>query len=325
MLPGSMSSCANIRKRIPASIAMQLFWAEYLEMTAGAFTLLFFAYVSLLITWPIFLWLEKATPAHTNTPHSNYSLNWKITWSNLLLAPCFVALMVWATVYVAGMTGLPRLSLPTSELSVGIPVLDIILQGSVIFFTACFLLEFSYYWWHRAQHQIPVLWELHKLHHSDENLNATTIYRSHFLEPTGQALFRGLTIGLIFDTTESPQTILAIVAAGLLPAIWDYFIHANVRIDALHRLLPFFSIPQYHWIHHSKLPQHRDKNFAIFLPMFDIAFGTYYRSKMDEYPPTGLSSGEKIESLWKAHAGPFTAWAQMLKNRKIPIPDKHPN
>jgi sterol desaturase/sphingolipid hydroxylase (fatty acid hydroxylase superfamily) len=79
--------------------------------------------------------------------------------------------------------------------------------------------------------------------------------------------------------------------------------------------MPFFSVPQYHWIHHSKMPQHQDKNFAIWLPMFDVAFGSYYRPSVDEYPASGLSSGEKIESLWEAQTGPFSAWLQMLKNR----------
>ena len=107
--------------------------------------------------------------------------------------------------------------------------------------------------------------------------------------------------------------------------VWDYFIHANVRIDALNRLMPFFSAPQFHWIHHSKLPQHQDKNFAIWLPMYDIAFGSYYRPQVDEYPPTGLSTGEKIETLWKAQAGPFIAWKQMLSNRNTRRLSEHPN
>ena len=44
---------------------------------------------------------------------------------------------------------------------------------------------------------------------------------------------RGLTIGLVFDLGGQPQTLLAIFTAGLLPPVWDFFIHANVRIDAL--------------------------------------------------------------------------------------------
>jgi sterol desaturase/sphingolipid hydroxylase (fatty acid hydroxylase superfamily) len=136
---------------------------------------------------------------------------------------------------------------------------------------------------------------------------------------------KGLTIGLIFDITEAPQTIIAIVAGGLLPVLWDYFIHANVRIDALNRLMPFFSVPQYHWIHHSKMPEHQDKNFSIWLPMFDVAFGSYYHPRVDEYPQTGLSSGEKIESVWEAQAGPFIAYGRMLKNRKTGRFTENPN
>jgi sterol desaturase/sphingolipid hydroxylase (fatty acid hydroxylase superfamily) len=306
-------------------MAMQELGTEYLELATGTFAVLFLAYLSLLLSWPFFLVLEKITPAQKGTPSSNYKLNWKITFSNLLLAPAFAAFIVLLTITFVSVAGLPRLSASTSEISIGIPLVDIFLQGTVIFLTACFLGDFSYYWWHRAQHKMPFLWELHKLHHSDENLNTTTIYRSHFLEPAGQSLVKGLTIGLIFDTTEIPQTVLAIVAGGLLPVVWDYFIHANVRIDALNRLLPFFSVPQYHWIHHSKLPEHQDKNFAIWLPMYDIAFGSYYRPRIDEYPQTGLSSGEKIESVWEAQAGPFMAWARMLKNRKARQLRERPN
>jgi sterol desaturase/sphingolipid hydroxylase (fatty acid hydroxylase superfamily) len=288
---------------------------DYLELLMGTFTVLMFAYLSLLLSWPFFLLLEKLSPVIRGTPRSNYLLNWKITCSNLLLAPAFNAFIVFMTIALVAALGLPRLSVSTAAISIGIPSMDIVLQGAVIFFTACFLGDFSYYWWHRAQHTIPVLWEMHKLHHSDENLNTTTIYRSHFLEPAGQSLVRGITIGLIFDTTEAPQTALAIVAGGLLPVLWDYFIHANVKFDALYRLMPFFSVPQYHWIHHSREPEHQDKNFAIWLPMYDIAFGSYYKPRIDEYPPTGLSTGEKIETLWDAQAGPIITWAGMLRGK----------
>jgi sterol desaturase/sphingolipid hydroxylase (fatty acid hydroxylase superfamily) len=292
---------------------MQEFWAEFLTKAPEAFVVLFFGYSSLLVTWPGFLWLEKITPVNEFTPRANYWLNWKITFSNLLLAPAFSAVVVVSTVLFAGAMGLPGLKLSTVELSLGVPVLDIFLQGAVIFLVACFLGDFSYYWWHRAQHTLPFLWEMHKLHHSDENLNSTTIYRSHFLEPAGQALFRGLTIGLIFDTSDASQTALAIIAGGFLPVLWDYFIHANVRIDALNRLLPIFSNPQYHWIHHSKMPEHQDKNYAIWLPVFDVLFGSFYRPRVDEYPPTGLATGERIETVWEAQTGPLVAWAQAIK------------
>lgn len=291
---------------------MDTFWITYQEQFAAAAIGLFLGYLSLLLSWPGFLWLEKKSPAQPGVPRANYRFNWLITFSNLILAPSFAAAIGVFTLLVTDRVGLPSLQLATDGVGFGIPAIDLLLQGALIFLVACFLGDFSYYWWHRAQHTFPVLWELHKLHHSDENLNTTTIFRSHFLEPAGQALFRGLSIGLLFDTT--PESIFAAVTGGLLLGLWDFFIHANVRFDALYRLTPFFSNPQFHWIHHSKLPQHQDKNFSIWLPLFDVAFGSYYKPEVNEYPPTGLSSGEKIETLWDAQAGPLIAWGRGIRN-----------
>ena len=291
---------------------MAALWADYLAKVPQVYVVLFYAYMSLVVSWPLFLLLEKLTPVVPHTPRSNFWLNWRITASNLVLSPLLSSLVIAATAALALWLDLPGFQLNTSGLGVGVPLLDTLLQGMVIFLTACFLGDFSYYWWHRAQHQIPFLWEMHKLHHSDENLNTTTIYRSHFTESAGQALFRGLSVGLVFDPAQAPQTLLAVVAGGLLLVLWDYFIHANVRIDALHRLLPFFSTPQYHWVHHSRLPQYQDKNFAIWLPLYDVVFGSYYRPALDEYPPTGLASGEKIETVWAAQSGPLLAWSAMV-------------
>ena len=292
---------------------MQTFWAGFLHEIPAAVTLLMMAYGLLVVSWPVFLWMEWLSPVQPGTPRSNYLFNWKVVLCNLLLTPVFYAIAVAFSQALARVTGLPALPYPFAEWSLGIPVLDTLLQAVVLFFTAVFLNDFWYYWWHRMQHELPALWELHKLHHSDENLNATTIYRSHFLELAGQALVRGTTVGLLVDLSSGPQTVLAAVVAGLLPAVWDFFIHANVRIDALHRVLPVLSTPQFHWIHHSKLPQHQDKNYAIWLPIFDVVFGSYYAPALDEYPPTGLSSGERIETMWEAQAGPLLAWLRMLR------------
>ena len=295
---------------------------EFARQVPEAFTLLFYAYGLLIVTWPVFLLLEWWTPVNRRTPRSNYLFNWKIVLSNVALTPVFYALAVTVSVSVARTFGLPLLPYPSLEWASGLPVVGMLLQGVMLFVASCFLGDCWYYWWHRMQHELPWLWELHKLHHSDESLNATTIYRSHFFELAGQALVRGLTVGLFVDLASGPQALIAVVAAGLLPPVWDIFIHANLRMDRLHRLVPFLSTPQYHWIHHSKLPEHQDKNYAIWLPLFDVVFGSYYRSRVDEYPPTGLSSGEPIDTLWEAQAGPFLGWARMLRGeRSEVVPD----
>jgi len=298
---------------------MQSFFAELLAQIPAAFELLLYAYGIFVVTWPVFLLLEKLAPVNAHTPRSNYVFNWKIVATNFLLTPLFYALAIAISVSVSRSLGLPLLPYPEHAWAAEIPVLGVALRSLVLFATACFLGDFWYYWWHRAQHEFPALWELHKLHHSDEHMNATTIYRSHFFELAGQALVRGLSVGLLVDLRAEPGALVVALAAGLLPPIWDFFIHANVRLPALGALVPFLSTPQFHRIHHSKLPEHQDKNYAIWLPLFDVVFGSYHRPQPDEYPPTGLSSGERIETLWEAQAGPFLAWARSLRGQRSPV------
>ncbi|NND68377.1 MAG: hypothetical protein HKN19_12390, partial [Halioglobus sp.] len=63
--------------------------------------------------------------------------------------------------------------------------------------------------------------------------------------------------------------------------------------------------------------EHQDKNFSIWLPMFDVAFGSYYHPKIDEYPPTGLQSGETFETVWHAQTAPFVAWARGIRTGSL--------
>ena len=51
-----------------------------------------------------------------------------------------------------------------------------------IFAVYFFVVDFFQYWWHRAQHKYPVLWDQHVVHHSDESMNVTTATRHHWSE-----------------------------------------------------------------------------------------------------------------------------------------------
>ena len=101
---------------------MQELLAEYSTLASGAFVIILVAHLSLLIFWPLFLLLEKTSPAGAPPPRSNYWLNWKITAGNVALAPGFSALIVLLTVSFTGWLGLPSLELSTVELSVGYPL-----------------------------------------------------------------------------------------------------------------------------------------------------------------------------------------------------------
>jgi sterol desaturase/sphingolipid hydroxylase (fatty acid hydroxylase superfamily) len=167
--------------------------------------------------------------------------------------------------------------------------------------------DFFYYWLHRLQHTSRWLWAEHELHHTEEHVNVTTSFRHHWLETVLLPLF-----------VVTPLYFLLLNPA-LGPTIWiflfsrsmGYFIHLNspIRLGWFNRVL---ACPQSHRIHHSKSPEHLNKNFAAFFPFWDILFGTYHHPQPDEWPETGVD-GVTVTSLGHAMVLPFLSWGKMLR------------
>ena len=77
----------------------------------------------------------------------------------------------------------------SSENSFGI--LNLIKLPSVIEGIIAFLLmDLAFYYWHLANHKIPVLWRFHNVHHIDPDLDVSTAFRFHFGEIALSAIFR---------------------------------------------------------------------------------------------------------------------------------------
>jgi sterol desaturase/sphingolipid hydroxylase (fatty acid hydroxylase superfamily) len=179
-----------------------------------------------------------------------------------------------------------------------------------------FIYDFFYYWFHRAQHELPFLWAQHKLHHSDVSLNITTGNRHHWLEEPMRVFVVLLPIALLFD--QKPVTIGWLWTTLLL---WGYFIHLNLRLE-LGPLTPVFCGPQVHRIHHSNKPEDFDRNYAAFFPIFDIVFGSYKAPRRGEFPTTGLGDGENLNGLVRSSLAPFRSWFGI--DRRHAAPTKTP-
>jgi sterol desaturase/sphingolipid hydroxylase (fatty acid hydroxylase superfamily) len=242
--------------------------------------------------------IERLIPADKIFDGPGVILNWMVGIPFMILGEIAASVLV-ASLFV---------KYPWSRTSSFLVVPD---RGS--FFRALGLLytwiamrDFFYYWLHRAQHKWNWLWVEHALHHSDEHVNITTSYRHHWLEVPLNVIFVVAPISYLLHPpliTVSAVTI-ALGATGL-------FIHLNARIG-LGRFGWLIATPQQHRIHHSLLPEHMDKNFAQFCPLWDVVFGTYYKARRDEYPPTGLASGEQVKTLRTSLLMPFIAWRKML-------------
>ena len=172
---------------------------------------------------------------------------------------------------------------------------------------------------HRLEHRLPVLWVLHKLHHSDELMNSSTWARDHFMQSGWRAFFPVFTLGLVFDLNLADAGKAALYSNLFLTAL-SMFYHSAIRVQ-LPWLDHILVTPQVHRIHHSTYPAHYNKNFADALPIFDILFGTYHRPAKDEFPATGLGPAFPApRSIWSAQFGPLLAVGKMLLPRRSPDP-----
>jgi len=165
-----------------------------------------------------------------------------------------------------------------------------------------FVYDFFYYWWHRAQHKHPSLWAIHKLHHLDEAVNASTDLRHHWLEDLGRLPTIVIPMTILFRL--SPQ---ADGVVGFLFASWTLFIHANLRLS-LGRWSWVVDGPQLHRIHHSRLREHFDRNFAAFFPIWDVLFVTYFHPRRGEFPPTGVADEPAVSRVLDGALLPFRTW-----------------
>jgi sterol desaturase/sphingolipid hydroxylase (fatty acid hydroxylase superfamily) len=170
-----------------------------------------------------------------------------------------------------------------------------LLLGFVIYALA---LDLGEYLFHRAQHSIPTLWVMHSLHHSDENFNVSTTTRHHWAEFLMKAATIYLAVGILFKVNV---TILGVYS---LVSFYNYISHMNIDLG-FGRYSFLLNSPRFHRLHHSRLAQHFDKNFAALFPIYDVIFGTYMNPVKGECPPTGLDSHEAPASLIGAYAWPL--------------------
>lgn len=187
----------------------------------------------------------------------------------------------------------------------------------LVLFTITMLLAYdaSYYLYHNLQHRIPVLWELHKVHHSAEVMVGTTKDRIHPIDDIMNRVWDGLITGpvygfwLFFAFSPVELTILGINVYVLRNIIMmDFVRHTHLKVSFGPLINNVILCPHYHQLHHSTNPRHFDKNFGLMLSIWDRMFGTLHVPEPNESFSFGLgheskeyqsSFGLYVLPLWK--------------------------
>lgn len=136
---------------------------------------------------------------------------------------------------------------------------------------AIILLDYTLYLWHVLTHKIPFLWNFHRIHHADLDLQASTAIRFHFGEMTISVIFRA---GQILFIGVSPKA-LQIWQTLLMLSI--FFHHSNVRLPKIieESLEKIIVTPRLHGIHHSVEEAEMNSNWSSGLTVWDLLHGTF--------------------------------------------------
>ncbi|HLV21361.1 MAG TPA: sterol desaturase family protein [Polyangiaceae bacterium] len=268
--------------------ARRVFWGNLLG-AAGIATLVWFFGVRRRCSLLAFLF-PKRVWLHRSALLDYRLLIVRVLTEGLLLAP-FAVSVIWVTLAVARFFWTNVGVLPALEVDRAY----VIALFSIIGFMAQ---DFARYWVHRLAHRVPVLWELHKLHHSAEVLTPFTVYRTH---PIESVLMRGaaaLAVGVVagvmswlFPGKVSGWAILGVDALGFVRNLLGANLrHSHVWLSYGRVLEHVLISPAQHQIHHSNRSEHYDRNFGSTFALWDWLGGTLYVTGKREKLTFGLPS-----------------------------------
>lgn len=154
------------------------------------------------------------------------------------------------------------------------------------------LVDLGYYWFHRASHEVGLLWAVHQVHHSSEEFNLTTAFR----QPVFQGLFQLTHWFYLPAALVVPPSQFLVHTQFVF--LYQFWIHSEL-IGDLGPLGLVFNTSTYHQVHHGSNRYCLDKNYGGVLSVWDRMFGTFQDLRQDEQTVYGLIDQPKFFNIVK--------------------------
>jgi len=179
-------------------------------------------------------------------------------------------------------------------------IMDFSRVNIIVQFIFYFVLsDFLRFLMHLSMHRFPLMWAFHRLHHSSEELTATSSMRSSFTEDLALSFLVLIPLSVLkFDESVRSLTLSIFVIHG-------FYLHSNVSFK-MPWFLKFICSNHYHHWHHSVEDKiSNGQNFGVTFTFWDRLLGYYYGSEENSIG-YGLSkgTGEKSNYLNK-YFNPF--------------------
>ena len=128
--------------------------------------------------------------------------------------------------------------------------------------------DFVVYWYHRLQHESRIVWQFHKTHHSQVNLNVMTTFRATVIDRIIALAVMAVPAAMMKVDAALPVTLAALLQFHQLVIHSD----SGWSFGPLDRV---FVSPSFHEVHHSSLEPHLDRNYGGVLSVWDHLFRTH--------------------------------------------------
>ncbi|MDE1467263.1 sterol desaturase family protein [Aurantiacibacter sp. D1-12] len=145
------------------------------------------------------------------------------------------------------------------------------LPGWLVFVVTLLALDFALWLQHVVTHRIPLLWRMHRVHHSDIDFDVSTAARFHPFEIVLSMVWKVCVVIAL----GAPALVVAVFEVGF--AVATLITHSNLalppRLDRAVRTL--LVTPTMHRIHHSPRVTETNSNYGTALSLWDRLFDTY--------------------------------------------------
>lgn len=170
----------------------------------------------------------------------------------------------------------------------------------------CLVFDAAIYGQHRLLHAWPLLWPLHRPHHTDVELDATSALRFHPAEILLSQLWK---ISVVMALGAPP---LAVLVFEITLNACAMFNHANIAVPGDIWLRQLVVTPDMHRVHHSVHVEETNSNYAFCLPLWDHLFRSYRAQPHDGHPSMDIGlpdwrepSAQRLVALLLQ---PFAGW-----------------
>ena len=172
--------------------------------------------------------------------------------------------------------------------------------------------DLVFYFEHRVDHFCRFFWAVHVTHHSSEEFNLTTGFRSSVLQPLYRFIyfiplvlfgFRAIDIVLMYSITQ----------------IYGILVHTQ-SINKMPRWFEaVFVSPSHHRVHHASNIRYLDKNMGMVLIIWDRLFGTFQKEIKSDPVRYGLTT--QLVHPYHLTNIVFHEWKNIFDDlhRKIPL------